>query len=151
MSSPILRSIMRTPWQAGPEAPPTSGPALVSVTEFTADRHTQTVPIALAGLRLRRSWPRTPGAVGMWLWADPWRKRSGSVSVWADERSLYAFVGRPDHIRTVRAHQDRGTMRATTWTVDRPGGQVAVWAAAHALISASTPWPEPAVHTPEGP
>lgn len=142
---------MRTPWQAGPEVAPPSGPVLVSVTEFTADRHTQTVPIALAGLRLRRSWPRTPGAVGMWLWVDPWRKRSGSVSVWTDERSLYAFVGRPDHIRTVRAHQDRGTMRSTTWTADRPGGQVAVWAAAHALISASTPWPETAVHTTEGP
>lgn len=141
---------MRTPWQAGPEAAPPSGPAFVSVTEFTADRHTQTVPIALAGLRLRRSWPRTPGAVGMWLWADPWRKRSGSVSVWTDERSLYAFVGRPDHIRIVRAHRDRGATRATTWTADRPG-QDAVWAAAHALISASTPWPEAAVHTSEGP
>ncbi|MFC8131682.1 hypothetical protein [Streptomyces sp. NPDC057302] len=145
MTSPIMRS----PWQAGPEthAP---GPALVSVTEFTARRHTQTVPIALAGLRLRRSWPGTPGAVGMWLWADPRRKRSGSVSVWTDERALYAFVGRPDHIRIVRAHRDQGETRATTWTVDRLDTD-AVWTAAHALLDGSSTWPHPAVHATEGP
>ena len=148
MSSPSLRSIRRTPWQAGPDAH-APGTVLVSVTEFTAHRHTQTVPIALAGLRLRRSWPRTPGAVGMWLWFDPWRKLSGSVSVWTDERSLYGFVGRPDHLRIVRAHRDRGTARATTWTADRLDPD-AVWAAAHTLLTDPNTWPDKAVHTPEG-
>ncbi|MGW0905525.1 hypothetical protein [Streptomyces sp. NPDC002853] len=152
MPSLIPRSISRSPWQPGPEAL-TPGPALVSVTEFTARRHSQTLPIALAGLRLRRSWPRTPGAVGMWLWADPWRKRSGSVSVWTDERSLYAFVGRPDHVRIVRAHRDRGEMRATAWAVGRfdPDG---AWATAHSLLTGpdpigSTPPPPGAVHATE--
>lgn len=146
------RSIFRSPWQPGPEAP-TRGSALVSVTEFTARRHSQTLPIALSGLRLRRSWPRTPGAVGMWLWTDPWRKRSGSVSVWTDERSLYAFVGRPDHVRIVRAHRDRGEMRATAWAVDRfdPDG---VWDTARSLLTGphpigSTPPPPGAVHATE--
>lgn len=140
---------MRTSWQAGPEthAP---GPVLVSVTEFTAHRHSQTVPIALSGLRLRRTWPRTPGAVGMWLWVDAWRKRSGSVSVWADERSLYAFVGRPDHLRIVRAHRERGAMRATAWAADRLDTDAA-WAAASTLLSGTTPWPDAAVHVTEGP
>ncbi|MEV0323440.1 hypothetical protein ACIBKX_39570 [Streptomyces sp. NPDC050658] len=140
--------IFRTSWQPGPEAH-TPDPALVSVTEFTADGHRQFLPIALAGLRLRRSWPTTPGAVGMWLWADPPRRRSGSVSVWADERSLYGFVGRPDHMRTVRSHRDRGTLRATAWPVDLLDTD-AVWAAAHTLLTGATPWPTPAVHTPEG-
>ncbi|GAA3140766.1 hypothetical protein ACFQ0X_11405 [Streptomyces rectiviolaceus] len=149
MPSPILRSITRTPWQAGPEAH-APGPVLVSVTEFTADRHHQTLPIALSGLRLRRSWPKTPGAVGMWLWLDPWRRLSGSVSVWTGERSLYAFVGRPDHLRIVRAHRDRGATRATAWTTDRLDPD-AVWAAAHALLTDPTPWPDTAVHSPEGP
>ncbi|MEU6672807.1 hypothetical protein [Streptomyces sp. NPDC046925] len=148
ITRPTTRPIMRSPWQAGPEAH-TEGPALVSVTEFTADRHSQTVPIALAGLRLRRSWPQTPGAVGMWLWADPWHKRSGSVSLWTGERALYAFVGRPDHIRIVRAHKNRGTARATSWTTDRLD-PAAAWATAHALLSDSTPWPSKSVHTPEG-
>ncbi|MFF1692869.1 hypothetical protein ACFVXC_04490 [Streptomyces sp. NPDC058257] len=146
----MTRSIMRTPWQPGPEAhTPDPGPSLVSLTEFTAHRRTQTVPIALAGLRLRRSWPRTPGAIGMWLWVDPWRGRSGSLSVWADERSLYAFVGRPDHVRIVRAHRDRGVMRATAWTADRLDPDAA-WAAAHTLLTGPSPWPETAVHTTEG-
>lgn len=152
MPSLIPRSISRSPWQPGPEAT-TPGQVLVSLTEFTARRHSQTLPIALAGLRLRRSWPRTPGAVGMWLWTDPWRKRSGSVSVWTDEQSLYAFVGRPDHVRIVRAHRDRGEMRATAWSVDRfdPEG---VWAAAHSLLTGpdpigSTSTPAGAVHATE--
>lgn len=143
------RSILRTPWQPGPEAH-TPGPFLVSVTEFTAHRHAQTAPIALSGLRLRRGWPRTPGAVGMWLWVHPWRKLSGSVSVWTDERSLYAFVGRPDHVRIVRAHRDRGAARATTWTTDRLRPDD-IWAAAHSLITGprSTPWQTTSVQTPE--
>ncbi|MCX4670727.1 hypothetical protein OG453_29220 [Streptomyces sp. NBC_01381] len=140
--------IMRSPWQAGPEAH-APGPVLVSVTEFTAHRHSQTLPIALSGLRLRRNWPGLPGAVGMWLWVEPLRKRSGSVSVWIGERSLYAFVARPDHLRTVRAHRDRGAMRATVWTADRLAPD-ALWAEASALLTGSSPWPEPAVHTPEG-
>lgn len=142
-------SILRTRWQAGPEAH-TPGPVLVSVTEFTARRHTQTAPIALAGLRLRRSWPRTPGAVGMWLWVDAWRKRSGSVSVWTDERSLYAFVGRPDHLRIVGAHKDRGAMRATAWTADRLDPD-AVRPAAYARIADPSPGSGKDVHATEGP
>lgn len=148
MPSPILRSITRTPWQAGPEAH-TPGPVLVSVTDFTAHRHTQTAPIALSGLRLRRSWPQTPGAVGMWLWIDPWRKRSGSVSVWTGERSLYAFVGRPDHLRTVRTHRDRGAMRTTSWTADRLDTD-AVWAAAYARLADPSPWSDTDIHATEG-
>lgn len=148
MPSPNPRSILRTPWRAGPDAQ-APGPVVVSVTEFTAQRHTQTAPIALAGLRLRRSWPRTPGAVGMWLWLDPWRKRSGSVSVWTGERALYAFVARPDHLRIVRAHRDRGATRATAWTAHRldPEG---IWAAADALLADPDPWPDAAVHTAQG-
>ncbi|MER5253178.1 MULTISPECIES: hypothetical protein [unclassified Streptomyces] len=149
MPSPIARQITRSPWQAGPEAH-TPGPVLVSVTEFTAHRHTQTAPIALAGLRLRRTWSGTPGAVGMWLWADPWHKRSGSVSFWIDERSMYAFVGRPDHVRIVRAHRDRGTMRATAWTADRLDTDAA-WVVAHPLLVDPAAWPGPAVHAKEGP
>lgn len=145
-SKPSKPSIMRTRWQEGPEAH-APGPVLVSVTEFTAHRHSQSLPIALAGLRLRRSWPQTPGAVGMWLWIDPWRKRSGSVSVWTRERELYAFVGRPDHVQIVRAHKDRGAMRATAWTADRLDPD-AVWAAAYARITDPKPPSPPAPQPP---
>ena len=107
----------------------------------------------MAGLRLRRGWARLPGAVGMWLWADPLRKRSGSVSVWADPAALRAFVGRPDHLRIVRAHRGRGTMRATSWTTEpfdtsepsdttEPFDTAGTWAAALVLLGDPSPWPE---------
>ncbi|MGV9877861.1 hypothetical protein [Streptomyces sp. NPDC003006] len=137
MPSPILR----TRWKNGPPAPRPTGPVLVSLTEFTALHHSQAGPIALAGLRLRRGWPRTPGAVGMWLWADPVRKRSGSVSFWEDEAALRAFVGRPDHLRIVRAHQGRGSMRATSWHADRFDADSA-WATALTMLADPAPFKE---------
>ncbi|MEU9323400.1 hypothetical protein AB0D91_06225 [Streptomyces canus] len=88
------RRILRSRWKPGP-AIPLDDVVLVGVTEFTAHGYGQSVAVALAGMRLRRTWPSTPGAVGMWLFADPLRRRSGSVSVWADERGLKEFTGRP--------------------------------------------------------
>lgn len=105
------RRILRSRWKSGP-AIPLDGPVLVAVTDFTAHGYGQSVAVALAGTRLRRTWPSTPGAVGMWLWADPLRRRSGSASVWADERRLKEFTGRPDHARIVRAHRGRGELRS---------------------------------------
>lgn len=107
------RAILRAPWQPGPE-PPTDAPVVVGVTDFTALGFGQAAAVALAGARLRRTWAETPGALGMWLWADPVRRRSGAVSVWADERALKEFVGRPDHLRIVRAHRGRGELRSAT-------------------------------------
>ncbi|KKD06743.1 hypothetical protein TN53_17500 [Streptomyces sp. WM6386] len=87
---------------------------LVSVTDFTALGFGQAAAVALAGVRLRRTWPGTPGSLGMWLWADPVRRRSGAVSVWAGEQELKEFVARPDHLRIVRAHRGRSELRSTT-------------------------------------
>ncbi|MEV5977706.1 hypothetical protein [Streptomyces sp. NPDC052114] len=141
MPSPTF---LRARWRTGPAAHP-QGPVLVSLTEFTA-RRGRLLPIALSGLRLRRAWPRLPGAVGMWLWADPLRGRSGSVSVWVDEASLHGFVAHPDHLRTVRAHRGHGTMRATVWTTEQPAPD-AVWASALGLLSDPAPWPAPTKET----
>ncbi|MEU0068193.1 hypothetical protein ABZ027_01245 [Streptomyces sp. NPDC006332] len=132
MSSP-RRKILRSRWQPGPE-PPSGDPLLVTVTDFTARGYGQAAAVAVSGLRLRRTWPQTPGAVGMWLWADPVRRRCGAVSVWADERGLKEFVGRPDHVRIVRAHHGRGELRSTRreFAAFDAG---AVWAYALGLIT----------------
>ncbi|MBC9713095.1 hypothetical protein H9Y04_10990 [Streptomyces sp. TRM66268-LWL] len=142
--------LLRTRWKHGP-VPLTLCGAHVSVTEFTAGTRAHAAAVALAGLRLRRTWPTTPGALGMWLWADLAGRRSGSVSVWRDDIALKEFVGRPDHIETVRAHRGRGALRATSWALEdfEPDE---VWTRAHALLTGAAPWPligtTPALHTP---
>ncbi|MFJ9174614.1 hypothetical protein [Streptomyces sp. NPDC102360] len=137
---PVTSRLLRTRWRSGP-VPLTLCPVVVSVTDFTATSHPQAGAIALAGLRLRRTWPRTPGALGMWLWAEVASRRSGSVSVWRDEGALGEFVGRPDHIAVVRAHRGRGTMRAAAWEAE-DFDPYAVWSRARALLTGTTSWPQ---------
>ncbi|MET8690906.1 hypothetical protein ABZV77_42530 [Streptomyces sp. NPDC004732] len=137
---PVTSRLLRTRWRSGP-VPLTLCPVVVSVTDFTATTHPQAGAIALAGLRLRRTWPRTPGALGMWLWVEVAGRRSGSVSVWRDEVALKEFVGRPDHIAVVRAHRGRGTMRAAAWEAEDFAPDT-VWDRARALLTGTTPWPQ---------
>jgi len=79
--------------------------------------------------RTGRDWLQLPGAVGMWLWTEPRQGRCGSVAVWRDEKAMYRFVGRPDHVEIMRRYRDRGTTRSSTWTAQElePG---AIWSRA---------------------
>ncbi|WP_338701619.1 hypothetical protein V2W30_30735 [Streptomyces sp. Q6] len=136
-------SLLRARWQPGPDPDPADAPVWISVTEFTADGHRRALGVALNGLRLRRGWPATDGAVGMWLWADPRRRRSGAVSVWSGGPAIAGFVGRPDHARIAGAFRAHGTMRATLWSQPRFDA-AAAWGTAHDLLVGATPWPEEA-------
>ncbi|MEV0175565.1 hypothetical protein AB0I00_31190 [Streptomyces sp. NPDC050803] len=127
------RRILRSPWRPGPALPPV-GPVLVGVTDFTARGHGRAAAVALAGLRLRRTWPTTRGAVGMWLWADPLHRRSGSVSVWVDERALKEFLRRPDHVRVMRRHGGHGELRSARREFEEFAPE-SVWAYALDLIT----------------
>jgi heme-degrading monooxygenase HmoA len=110
--------IFRVPWQPGPEDGWT-GQALISLTDFTA-YETRDVPgVWRIGMRLRRSWPGMPGAVGLWLWAMPHRRRSGSVSVWRSEEDLMRFVNWPVHLDVIRENRDRGALVSAGWHVER--------------------------------
>jgi hypothetical protein len=104
-------------WIAGPAAAEPGGRLLVSVTDFEISR-TRAIPrIWIEGLRLRRAWPGLAGAVGLWLWAKPLSKRSGSVSVWRSEADLHAFVRWPRHVEIMRRYRHAGMLTATTcWT-----------------------------------
>jgi hypothetical protein len=106
-----------TPWTAGP-ADPSGGPVVVSVTEFLADRRRDLPGVWLRGLRMRMGWYAMPGAVGLWLWSLPATARGGSISVWASESDLDAFVSLPHHVAIMRRYGDRGTVRSTTWIAD---------------------------------
>jgi hypothetical protein len=71
------------------------------------------------------------------LWADPLRRRSGSVSVWTDAAGLREFVGRPDHVRIVRAYRGRGVLRSAGWETERFDA-AETWAYALRLIKNAT-------------
>ena len=102
----------------GPDAG-TSGPVVVSVTDFAMARWRHVPGVTLTGLRLRMGWYAMPGAVGLWLWSLPTRRRSGSISVWTDEDDLRRFVALPEHVAVMRRNRDRGALRATTWRSER--------------------------------
>ncbi|MGW4745912.1 hypothetical protein ACWEPR_14040 [Streptomyces sp. NPDC004290] len=140
----MSRPIWSSPWQPGPAAEPSGGadPVTVNITEFTAHRPLDAAKVLVAGIMLRRTWPRTAGAVGMWLWmeAGPLRPRSGSVSLWRDRARLQDFVGRPDHLRIVRAFRDKGDLRSVTWTSSESRPDV-LWGPVHRILSGLDPWP----------
>jgi len=104
-------------WISGP-ARDAAGPLLVSVTDFEADRWADVPRIYRAGLQLRRAWPRMQGAVGMWVWAEPFGRRSGSVSVWTSEADLRRFVRWDEHVAIVRKFRSRGKVVSSTFQVD---------------------------------
>ncbi len=89
-----------------------SGPLIVSVTDFTSDAYRDLPGIARRGFALRRRWPHLDGAVGMWLWAAPWARRCGSVSVWTGRRALAEFVRLPEHVAIMDEYRERGTIRS---------------------------------------
>ena len=105
-------------WIAGPAAAEPASRLLVSVTDFELSRARALPRIWIEGLRLRRAWPGLAGAVGLWLWAKPLSKRSGSVSVWRSEADLRAFVRWPRHVEIMRRYRHAGMLTATTWWMD---------------------------------
>jgi heme-degrading monooxygenase HmoA len=112
-----LRTRIWLPWQAGPEDD-TTGPVLVSLTDFTMRSLRFFRAITGTGIRLGLGWYGIPGAVGLFLWADPVHRRTGSVSVWTDRAALRRWVGLPLHVRTMRRNRGRGTLRSTTWSTE---------------------------------
>jgi hypothetical protein len=108
----------RAIWRSGP-AKGTDGPFLVSLTDYTAHRWRDVPGVWRSGLRLRRAWPGMQGAVGLWLWAEPLRRRSGSISIWTSEDDLQRFVRWPVHLAIVRKYRPRGTLTASSWEAER--------------------------------
>ena len=138
--------IWRTSWKDGPAADRAvpGATVVVSVTEFVTHRPFGTPGVAAAGMRLRRSWPETPGAVGIRLWTDtgPRLSRSGSVTVWTDHEHLMRFVARPDHMRIARTYRNRGVMRSATWETQLTTAPPLspLWASALRILTGAAPW-----------
>jgi heme-degrading monooxygenase HmoA len=130
--------IVRVPWQPGGSAQ-WIGRVLVSVTDFEMHGRREQAAAVRDGFRLRRSWHRMPGAVGLWLWWMAPGLRSGSVSVWKSADDLRAFVRWPAHVEIMRRNRDTGHLRGSaTWdleTFEAPS----VWSAASELIRSPAP------------
>jgi hypothetical protein len=112
----------------------------VSLTDFRI-HHPRHVPGALrTALGLRRSWPRLDGAIGLWLWSQPQKLRSGSVSIWRSEADLLRFLRSPVHRDIVTRYRDRMTGISTGWAAPRLD-RAAIWRQATKMLS-SNPDPD---------
>jgi hypothetical protein len=105
-------------WTEGP-AGADGRPVLVSVTDFFVPRTRDLLLAWAEGLRLRRSRPSMPGAIGLWLWAKPLSSRSGSVSVCCGEDDLRCFVGWQRHVKTMRRFRGVGQLNSASWWAER--------------------------------
>lgn len=103
-----------TPWASGPVRAP-EGPVVVSVTEFVPHTLRHVHAFVLDGLRLREGWYAMEGAVGLYLYGQPARRRGGSVSVWTESAALRRFIRLPRHVEIMRTYRPLGTVRATTF------------------------------------
>jgi hypothetical protein len=111
-------ALIRAPWRAGPAADH-HGPVLVSVTDMRIFRARDLPGAYVAAARLARAWPSLAGAVGLWLWGQPLRKRSGAVSVWIDEHALRDFITWPVHVAIMRKYRSAGALVSTSWQAER--------------------------------
>jgi hypothetical protein len=113
-------------------------PVFVSVTDFHFHAPWDAPAAWRTGLRLRRSWPRVEGAIGLWLWSEPLRLRSGSVSVWRGEEDLMRFIRSAVHRRIVREYRDRMSGTSCGWTVPEFDRR-AVWTQAVSQLRSDQP------------
>jgi hypothetical protein len=113
---------------------------LVSVTDFELRRLTDLLRVYCEGVRLRRAWPTLRGAVGMWMWTKPLRKRAGSVSVWREEADLARFLRSPCHLRVMSRFRDAGELESVAWQ-ERGFEAREVWRTAARRLAARDPEP----------
>jgi hypothetical protein len=126
MTTALVWKLYYAGWRPGPARVEPDEPVFVSVTDFHIDALRWAPAAWRTGLRLRRSWPRLEGAVGIWLWAEPHKLRSGAVSVWRDERDLARFLSTPVHRAIVRDYRPRIRGTSSGWTAPR-FDRAAIW------------------------
>ncbi len=92
---------------------------LVSVTDMRIFRARDLPGAYLAAARLARGWPGLSGSLGVWLWGQPLRKRSGAVSVWIDGDALHDFINWPVHVAIMSRYRSAGAMISWSWEAER--------------------------------
>lgn len=116
-------------WKRGAKPQIATGPVHISMNDYWVYRWRDVPKIARIGMRFRRHWPETQGAVGLWFAAFSRGRRQVSVSVWRSPEDLQHFVHSPVHRQVMRDYRDAGLLYTTTWTAPAPDRR-AIWAQA---------------------
>ena len=102
------------PWKQGSvRASPAT--VLVSATRTEFRHRRDLLRAVVAGSTLRRAWPRTEGAIGIWVAVEPVHRRSWTLTAWSTERDLRRFVHSPQHRAITRRYRELVTVSSTTW------------------------------------
>jgi hypothetical protein len=96
-----------------------AGPVHVSMNDYLVHRLRDVPRVAREGMRFRRAWPETEGALGQWVAAFRGGRRQVSVSVWRTPDDLRRFVRSPVHLRIMREYRDAGALYTNAWTAER--------------------------------
>ena len=104
-------------WKSGPGAAP-AGPVHVSMNDYLIHRLRDIPRVAIAGLRLRRSWPATEGALGLWFASTGIGRRQVSVSIWESPEDLKRFVRSPAHRAVTHGFRNAGDLHTNAWTAE---------------------------------
>jgi hypothetical protein len=122
---------------AGAE-PGAAGPVHVSMNDYLIHRARDVPRVGLQGLRLRAAWPRTPGALGLWVASSLGGRRQVSVSIWLSPEHLRDFVRSPAHLKIMRDFRGAGLLHTTAWTAERLD-RAEIWLAARDRLSGLLP------------
>lgn len=114
------------------------GPVHVSMNDFLIHRAREVPRVGVSGLRFRHAWPRTPGALGLWVASTPDGRRQISVSVWRDAQDLKRFVRTPGHLRVMREFRGAGDLYTNAWTAPRLDRRL-IWQQAQARLTGQLP------------
>jgi hypothetical protein len=105
-------------WKVGSREP-TAGPVHVSMNDYLIHRFRDIPRVAREGLRLRRNWPETEGALGLWFAWFSGGRRQVSISIWREAEDLKRFVRSPEHLRIMREYRTTGALYTNAWTAER--------------------------------
>lgn len=105
-------------WRDG-SAPPPHGPVHVSMNDYLIHRYRDVPRVGIEGMRFRREWPRTEGALGLWVASNADGRRQISVSIWLAREDLVRFVRSATHLRVMREFRSAGDLITNAWTAER--------------------------------
>jgi hypothetical protein len=124
-------------WKEG-SAPAGSTPVHVSMNDYLIHGVRDVPRVTRAGLRFRRAWPQTDGALGLWVASTPTGMRQISVSIWRSADDLRRFVRSPAHLKVMRDFRNAGSLFTNAWAAERVDGAL-IWGQAEERLLGHVP------------